>query len=101
VREVAIVLPIALARAMWDRAERFDVDRGGRFDRRAAAVLVWSAPLGETGDGEPVGGAYVRWHTPDDGHATIWRLEWDATAGSEAEVRRALAVLAGGALGAP
>jgi hypothetical protein len=80
---------------MWDRAERFDVDQGGRFDRRGAAVLVWSAPLVDGADGEPIGAAYVRWHDPDDGHATLWRLEWDAAAGSEAEVRRALEVLAG------
>jgi hypothetical protein len=40
-REVALVLPIALARAMWDRAERFDLEAGGSEDgvRRAIAVL--------------------------------------------------------------
>jgi hypothetical protein len=61
-------------------------------------VLVWSVPFdAATGDrAEPVGAFYVRWHAPTDDEATIWRLEWDETAGgSEAEVRRAIAVLGG------
>jgi hypothetical protein len=49
-REVALVLPIARARAVWDRAARFDLEAGGRFDRRGAAALVWSAPFDAAGD---------------------------------------------------
>jgi hypothetical protein len=97
-REVALVLPIARARAMWDRARRFDLEAGGRFDRRGAAVLVWSAPFdAASGDRtEPVGCFYVRWHDPSEDQATIWKLEWDAAAGgSEDEVRRAIAILDG------
>jgi hypothetical protein len=97
-REVALVLPIARARAMWHRARRFDLEAGGRFDRRGAAVLVWSEPF-DAGTGDrtaPVGAFYVRWHAPAEDQATIWRLEWDeAPGGSEAGVRRAIAVLGG------
>jgi hypothetical protein len=100
-RDVAITLPIAEAEAMFARAKRFDIDRGGRFDRRDAAVLIWSAgQLAE--DAEPTGCFFVRWRHPVPSAATIYRLEWDAAAGgSEAEVWRALEVLAGHPLAAP
>ena len=88
-REVALVLPrpappaelapapgTRLARAVWDRARRFDLEAGGRAD--------------------PVGAFHVRWRDPAEDQATIWRLEWDpARGGSEDEVRRAIAVLGG------
>jgi hypothetical protein len=103
-REVALVQPrpaqrapgTRLARAMSDRAARFDLEAGGRFDRRGATVLVWSGPFDAAGDrAEPVGCFYVRWHDPAEDQATIWRLEWDpAQGGSGEEVRRALAILA-------
>jgi hypothetical protein len=41
-RDVAIVLPLALVRAVFARAERFDTEKGGRFDRGLACVLIWS-----------------------------------------------------------
>src|SRR6266545_8410660 len=87
-REVAIVLPIALAEAMWHRAAQFDIGEGGRFDARGAALLVWSNsdadPLAE-----PVSCVHVRWHDPDEHHATVWKLAWDeAAGGSEAERSR-------------
>jgi hypothetical protein len=71
------------------------VERGGRFDARRAAVLLWSAgQLAE--DAHPIGAVYIRWHTPTEEQATIYLLEWDESAGgSEAEVRRALDVLRG------
>ena len=95
-RDVAVVLPIAEARAMFARAERFDVEQGGRFDRRSACVLIWSTSAVAGEGGEPVGALWVRWHDPTEQQATVWKLEWDARAGgSEAEVWRALAVLAG------
>jgi hypothetical protein len=93
--DVAIVLPLETVRAMFERARRFDVERGGRFDTRGAAVLLWSTS-DDNGSGEPVGCFYVRWCDPDERHATIWRLEWDpAQGGSQDEVRRAIAVLGG------
>jgi hypothetical protein len=33
------------AGAVWDRAAQFDLEAGGRFARRGAAVLVWSTPF--------------------------------------------------------
>jgi hypothetical protein len=51
-REVAVVLPIAMARAMFARAEQFDVERGGRFDRRSACVLIWSTNAAAADGGE-------------------------------------------------
>ena len=94
-RDVAIVLPLAEARSIFDRAERYDVERGGRFDRQGAAVLIWSAgQLAE--DAEAVGAFWVRWRDPTDEQATIVKIEWDpAVGGSEAEVWHAIAVLAG------
>ena len=94
-REVAVVLPIELARAMFDRASKWDVDRGGRFDRRSAAVLIWSTNANASEQGEPVGGFHVRWHDPDERSATVYRIAWDPADGSEADVWRALQVLAG------
>ena len=44
--ETAIVLPIAEARAIFERAARFDIECGGRFDRRSACVLIWSTTAG-------------------------------------------------------
>jgi hypothetical protein len=39
----------------------------------------------------------VRWHDPSEEQATLWKVEWDpAEGGSEAEVWRAVEVLAGG-----
>lgn len=95
-REVAVVLPIATAKAMFERARRFDVERGGRFDARGGAVLLWSTS-DDNDAGEPIGCFYVKWHTPVDRLATIWKVEWDpAEGGSEEEVWRAVEVLAGG-----
>ena len=92
-RLVAVVLPIALAQEVFRRAEQWDVEKGGRFDKRSAAVLIWSTTAAE--QGEPIGGFHVRWHDPDEDSATVYRLEWDPAEGSEAEVWTALEVLAG------
>lgn len=55
-RDVAIALPIALAEAMFARAEQYDVDRGGRFDRRSGCVLIWSTSAVAGESGEPARG---------------------------------------------
>jgi hypothetical protein len=94
-RLVAVVLPLGLARAMFDRASKWDIGRGGRFDRRSAAVLIWSTNANASEQGEPVGGFYVRWHDPAEDEATIYRVEWDPEHGSELEVWTAVEVLAG------
>src|SRR5438093_697163 len=51
---------------MFARAEQFDVERGGRFDRRSACVLIWSTTAAAADGGEPIGGVLVRWHDPTD-----------------------------------
>jgi hypothetical protein len=93
--DVAIVVPTATARAMFDRARRHDLAGGGRFEAHGAAVLLWSAT--EPAEGaEPLGAFYIYWRTPDVRHATVHRLAWDPDqGGSQAEVRRAIAVLGG------
>ena len=96
-RDVSIRLPSTTARAMWDRARKWDVDAGGRFDARAASILIWStnATATESG-GEPVGAVRIEWHAPTEHDATIRRIEWiPAAGGSEHEVWLALEVLAG------
>jgi hypothetical protein len=94
-RLVGVVLPLGLAEAMFARAGQWDIDKGGRFDRRLAAVLVWSGNAVAAEQGEPVGGFHVRWSDPDENSATVWKVEWDPDGGSEDEVWRALEVLAG------
>lgn len=41
-REVRVVLPLALVRAMFRRAAMWDLGRGRRLDKRGAATIVWS-----------------------------------------------------------
>jgi hypothetical protein len=65
-----------------NRARRFDLEVGGRFDTATADRT------------ELVGAFCVRAHAPTGDEAAIWRLGWNGWAGgSEAEVRRAIAVL--------
>jgi hypothetical protein len=81
---------------MFERAERFDIERGGRFDRRSACVLIRSTNA-DAESGEPIGAFWIRWHDPTEEQATLWKVEWDpAEGGSEEEVWRAVEVLAGG-----
>lgn len=97
-RALDVALPLDVVLAVFARARRFDVDAGGRFDARSAAIVVWSAP-DAVESSEPIGTVYVRWHSPTEGQSTIWKLEWDpGRGGSEAEVWRALEVLAGRSL---
>ena len=98
--EVAIELSMLAAREMWRRANVWDVERGGRFDARGAVVQIWSHNWeADREASELIGALWIHWHTPTDGLARIYRLEWyPDEGGSEAEVRRALAVLAGGSV---
>jgi hypothetical protein len=68
-------------RSIFARAERFDVERGGRFDRRSAAVLIWSTNAAAAESGEPVGAFFVRRSDPTEEQATIYRIEWDPVEG--------------------
>jgi len=97
-RDVDIVLPLLTVRQMWLRARRWDVDEGGRFVARRTTVLIWMAS-GSNPDSEPSGQFSVRFHTPTDDQATIYRLEWDPDeGGTEAEVWTAMELLAGQSL---
>lgn len=89
------VLPIAVGRELWKRAEQFDLDRGGRYDVRSACLQVWTGSL-DRADSEPYIEVWVTWHAPADREVTIDLIAWDpARGGSETEAWGALAVLAG------
>lgn len=98
--KVGIVMPMATALGMWRRAELWDVEAGGRFDARSAVVQVWSHNWeADRAASELIGSIWLHWHTPRQGEATIYRLEWwPDDGGSEGELRRALALLSGGAV---
>jgi hypothetical protein len=96
-RELSLVLPAAVAGAMWERARKWDVEAGGRFDAHSSAILLWSGPI-QPGARWPVlvGSAFVRWRTPTDDQATIYAVAWDPeSGGSEEEMLNALNLLAG------
>src|SRR5262245_57577272 len=94
-REIDLTMPRQTLRAMWDRARRsFDLTEGGRYDARSSTtMLLWSAQLTTPG-AEPVGAFSVRWGDPAAPDASIERIAW-TRAGSEAQVWRAIKVLAG------
>jgi hypothetical protein len=95
-REVAITLPLATAQAMWERARRWDLDAGGRFDADDEAMLVWSGSATGLSSATPIARFTIRWHHPTPERATIDRLMWDPAWGDgEAELRRAIEVLSG------
>jgi len=63
--------------ALFEAAERGDVDTGGRYDRRGAAINVWSHPWTTDAtrhDSETIGTWYVTW--ADDN--CIDQIECDA-----------------------
>jgi hypothetical protein len=96
-REVEITLPKATLERMWARARRsFDLTEGGRYDARSrTTMLLWSARLTAPG-AEPIGAFSVRWGEPDAERATIHLVAWTPRrGGSEAQVWRAMKVLAG------
>ena len=99
-REVSITLPMSVASAMWERARKWDVEGGGRFDPHSSAILLWSGPIRQ-GSAWPVlvGSIFVAWRAPTADQATIYALAWDPEhGGSEEELRRAIGVLAGEAV---
>lgn len=91
---VSIQVPRVVLDAMWRRARgAFDVARGGRYDARTAStLLLWSGPLQAPGS-HPVGSIAVQWSTSS---ATIREISWRTDhAGREAQIWRAIEVLAG------
>ena len=96
-RDTDVALPGRTMRAMWECARRsFDVTEGGRFDARSGTtMLVWSSPLTEPG-AEPIGAFTVRWDKREPDLATVQVVAWvPELGGSEAQVWRAIKVLAG------
>jgi hypothetical protein len=97
-REVAVTLTASEAHAVFERAHRFDVENGGRFDvRNERTVILWSEDAHpDGGRAEPIGSLRFRWDAPDDGHASLVRVAWATDAGTtEADLWRALDVLRG------
>jgi hypothetical protein len=97
-RGASLVLANEEAWAMVDRARRFDVSAGGRFELRGGrSILVWEvdeppAPRRR----QPVALIEISWRTPDPDHATIARVAWNARGGvPDMEPWRALEVLLG------
>jgi hypothetical protein len=96
-RELSITLPATVASAMWERARKWDVEAGGRFDAHSSAILLWSGPI-QAGTRWPVlvGSTFVQWRTPTDDQATICAVAWDPdSGGSEEEMLQAVNLLAG------
>jgi hypothetical protein len=100
-RPVEVVLANDEAWAMVDRARRFDVDAGGRFELRGGrSIVVWSADQTTERPRAAVALIAISWRTPDREHATISRLAWNARGGvAEAEAWQALTVLLGRTVG--
>ncbi len=62
--------------ALFDATERGDVDNGGRYDRRGAAINVWSHHWGNEAtkhDSETIGTFYVHWAEEN----CIYQIECD------------------------
>ncbi len=62
-------------------------------------AVEMSSSTGDHERAEPQGEAYIRWHTPDERHATWVKFGWDTEeGGSEEMVWQALELLAGRSL---
>lgn len=94
-RDVQLIVPLALLRAVHARAQQYDRERGGRYDAKADVINLWASQQGEPGQpAEPIARMSFHWHTPTMEQATIARLEWDTERSSEQEIRIALNLLA-------
>ena len=97
-REAGLVLENEEAWAMVDRARRFDVGAGGRFELRGGrSILVWEVETPPAqARRQPVALIEISWRTPDPEHATISRVAWNARGGvPDTEPLTALEVLLG------
>ena len=83
--------------ALFEAAERGDVDKGGRYDQRGAAVNIWSHPWTTDAtryDSKTIGMFYVTWADSN----CIDQIECD-TGFALADLLHELAVLEDTALG--
>ena len=94
-RQTAIVLPIGAVRGMFDRARKWGLTEGGRFDPRSETVFIWSTPARRRG-ARPVGSFTVAWGAPSSEQATIELIAWDRDVeGSLDQLCRGVELLAG------
>jgi hypothetical protein len=93
--DVAITLPMAVAQAMLDRARRWAVDAGGRFEAQEDMVLLWSGSFLTCASPRPIGCFTIRWRWPTHDSATIDRLQWHPSYSTPDEIRLAVDVLVG------
>ena len=87
-------------RAFW-RARDDDVERGGIYDARSAAITIWSdswTSWAQQAASTMVGTIYVAWHMPDETHCTVYQLDVELGWGRE-DVERHLTRLFGAAAG--
>jgi hypothetical protein len=74
-------IPHEVAAEGFMEARRRDVQAGGPYDARSAAILVWSSPW-DTPENERlseiVGTVYIHWHSPDDSRAMLTKFEVEA-----------------------
>jgi hypothetical protein len=80
-------------------ARAHDVERGGQYDARSAAINVWSKPWSTPElrqASKIVGTIFLAWHTPHQDLATITELHVEAGF-TLADVERHLELLFGGA----
>ena len=94
-RDVAITLPMPIARAMWQRARRWAIDAGGRFEAQDDQLILWSGSFTACASPRPIGGFTIRWRWPTHDSATVARLQWHPAFCTPDEIRRALDLLAG------
>ena len=94
---LSLVVTHARAQAAWKAARARDVENGGVYDTRGAAIIIWSEPWSGPAQervSDTVVTICLSWRTPDDAHATVTCLEVDP-GWTLAEVQRHLALLFG------
>jgi hypothetical protein len=94
-REVAITVPMSVARAMRERAHRWGIDAGGRFEAQDDLILLWSGSSLACSSPRPIGGFTIRSRWPTHDSATIDRLQWHPSYSTPDEIRQAIDVLSG------
>lgn len=91
-RTTVLVVPLWVARAMFERARKWNLLEGGRFEPRNESIVLWSGRQ----PWQPVGWFAVRWGSPAADQATIRQVAWHPDrGGSLEEVCRAIELLAG------
>jgi hypothetical protein len=71
-REIAIVLPIGVARALFERATGRSPDEA----EEVSYVNLWRPPR-QDAPTPPAGGFWLRWRHPSEDDATIEQVVWD------------------------